>query len=224
MKQLQAQGIRAVIDDLRIRVEPVVSEPTALATLGMVQYFLAHLQARKESPGRNETIAEELRRFDAEEQDENALSTQGTPSAHLPLTTELLEPYLRQRLGTNVSIVDLVATLGGFSKLTYIVHLSGAESIGNKLVVRRDPEFGPVEAHAAEEFRVLQVMHRHGVAVAEPLWADDPSSFGGSVLVSRCSVGESVFEKSATGLKKSVPAALALARVVAKMHQVPIAA
>ena len=226
MDQLNEQAIRAVLDDLRIRIEPTLSDPTASATLGMAQRLLAYQLVHKGAEGSAaETMQEELRRLAAEEIEEDAIvSGKTVATTHQPLTVELLEPYLQARLDDkNVRVTAINATLGGFSKLTYIVSLSGAEAIGNELVIRRDPEFGPVEIHAAQELPILQAMYRHGVAVAQPLWADDATPFGGSVLVTRCAAGQSVFGKSALGLEKSAPAGLALARVLAKVHQVPIA-
>ena len=227
MDQLQKQAIVAVLDDLRLRIAPVLRDPTAIATLDMGQHLLAYLLARRPMPLHvGGTIAEELQQLEAEECEENTL-IQGRVSTtgFQALTAELLEPYLQKGLrDENVRVTGVNLTLGGFSKMTYIVDLSGADAFGNRLVVRRDAEFPPTEFHAAEELPVLQVMHRHGVAVAEPLWADDPSPFGGSLLVSRCVSGHSVYEKSGRGMgDKSVPAALALARVVAHIHQVPIA-
>ena len=46
---LRRQGIRAVIDDLGARIAPALTDPTAIATVGMAQSLLAHLQARRES-------------------------------------------------------------------------------------------------------------------------------------------------------------------------------
>ena len=227
MNTLQTQSVRAVLDDLRVRIAPTLTDPTATATMGMAQYLIAHLMGRRESPGTNETIAEEMQRFDVEEQYENELiNGKRAATSYQSLTVELIEPYMQQRLGNNkVRVTSIDATLGGFSKLTYVIQLTGADSIGNQLVIRRDPEFGPVEIHAAQEFPVLQVMHRHGVAVAEPLWADDATPYGGSFLVSRCARGASVYGKSALGIGANArPAALALARVIASIHRVPIAA
>jgi len=226
MDKLQQQAIVAVLDDLRLRIAPMLSDPTAVATLGMGQHVLAYLLARRPMAAAVAgTIAGELQQLEAEEREEDTL-IQGKVSTtgFQALTLELLEPYLQKGLkNSKLRVTGLTLTLGGFSKMTYIVDLSGADAIGNRIVVRRDAEFPPTEFRAAEELPVLKVMFRHGITVAEPLWADDPSPFGGSILVSRCVSGHSVYEKSGRGMgDNSVPAALALARVIAKVHAVPI--
>ena len=46
MEQLRTQGTRAILEDLTGRVAPMLNDPTAVATVNMIQYVLAHLQAR----------------------------------------------------------------------------------------------------------------------------------------------------------------------------------
>ncbi len=66
-------------------------------------------------------------------------------------------------------------------------------------------------------------MHRHGVPVAEPLWADGRFPFGGTALVTRRIAGGSAYDATGSALGPQGPrAARELARILAQIHRVAV--
>jgi len=218
------QVLRAVLNDLRSRVQPTIQDPEAQATLDMVLRLVAHLLIDAQVPG-TDRIDEEIGGLMQQERDEDCLLEDAARSAGAEaLTTGMLTPYLRERLQMpELTVTAVDVTLGGYSKETTIVALSSAERIGNALVIRRDQMGGPVAGRAADELSVIEVMHRQGIPVAEPLWADLDPPFTGTVLVTRRVPGRSAFDLTGATLRSGArDAACELARVLARLHAIDV--
>lgn len=228
MNRLHQQAIQAVLNDLHRGVAPAITDATAGATLDMSRHILAFVVVNQQNDGPPPvTMAEELEVLDEQERRERALlESLGEDSSYLAIDAEMVTPYVRKKLGCpEAAVVSLRQVLGGFSKVTYIAKLTGADEIGNALVIRRDAEFKPVALRSAEEFPILHAVHALGVDAPEPLWADDAWPFGGSILASRLAPGASVYDGSATRIGPGgEEAALALARSLAGLHRLPLSA
>jgi len=223
LDKLESQVLRATIADLSSRVAPALQDPAAAATLSMANRLLAHLLARGESSP-FATLDAEVAVLQAEEAREDALlAAGGSNAAGEGISAESLTAYIATRLdGATVTAIE--ASLGGFSKRTLLLRLSGAPQLDNGLVIRCDECGGPVDSAAADELPILRLMHRHGVPVAAPLWADHGFPFGGTALCTRRIAGSSAYDASGSALGPQGPqAARELARVLARVHAVPVA-
>jgi aminoglycoside phosphotransferase (APT) family kinase protein len=113
---------------------------------------------------------------------------------------------------------------GGSSKYTMLVELEGARSLPASLVLRGDSassaNFGG--ASAVDEFRLLQVLHRHGVCVAQPIAAESSGKvFGSPFMLVEKRPGTMI------GHMFSLPPANAItardvAQKLAAIHRVPL--
>jgi aminoglycoside phosphotransferase (APT) family kinase protein len=189
----------------------------------MVSRLMAHLVVRAQTAQAANADNEVKALLSEEAAEDELLATLNGEATEGELSAETLKSYLQSRLGDPaIEIGSIDAPLGGFSKQTLIVTLHGAERVDNALVIRRDQEGSPVASVAADELPIIALMHRHGVPVAEPLWADKETAFG-SILVMRRVHGTPAFDLTASSLG-STPrtAALALAKVLAQIHSVPV--
>lgn len=234
--QLKRQLIRSIVDELDSRIAVQLTDPTAQASLLLVKRMLACL-ATEQWPASDMSMAnpQDVRaavEFEstalerADQGETSLLAPMGgeRPTASLPVSQEDMQAYLRTKLpgGENVRVAKMNASLGGFSKDTYIVHLEGGAG-HESVVIRRDVDGGPVESSAADEFPVLRDMFAHGVPVAEPLWADHNTPFGGGVVVTGFKPGKPAFDYVADALSaEGQAAALSLASVLAQVHRVPL--
>lgn len=223
LDRFESQVLRACVADLSSRVAPRLADAGAAASLAMASRLLAHLLARGESSAIS-SLDSEVVTLQAEEAQENALLVpDGSAASADAITAESLSAYVGKRLeGAAVSAIE--ASLGGFSKRTLLLRLSGAPQVGNAVVIRCDEAGGPVKSAAADELDILRLMHRHGVAVAEPLWADAAFPFGGTALCTRRLAGSSPYDATGSALGPQGPeAARELARLLAQVHAVPVA-
>lgn len=231
---LKQQLIRSLMNEIDTRVLPKIEDPSALAALNMCQQLIEFLAQDElsivstDTPPTDANLSQRLAVVMREARGlEEALQPQKTldqaPSSQTAITPEILEPYVRKMLknSPNARVIDLHASLGGFSKETYIVRLADADI--DAIVIRRDVDGGPVELTAAEEFPALCAAFRQGVPVAEPLWADSSPPFGQSVVVTRLVPGSSPFDLTGTTMGAEAPAAAkGLARALAKVHLTPM--
>jgi aminoglycoside phosphotransferase (APT) family kinase protein len=219
LDRFEIQILRACIADLGSRVAPQLQDPGAAATLSMASRLLAHIVARRETSAFS-GLDNEVAELQAEEGREDALLSAGTVTGG-GISAESLSPYVASRLpGAGVTAIE--ASLGGFSKRTLLLKLSAAPQLDNALVIRCDEAGGPVESAAADELAILRLMHRRGVPVAEPVWADRNFPFGGSALATRRLAGRSAYDATGAQLGPQGPqAARELARVLALVHAVP---
>jgi aminoglycoside phosphotransferase (APT) family kinase protein len=226
LDRYEQQLIRAALAELGGEVQSSLASPGAQAKLQMATLLLAHLLGRPQPDAADADPDAEVRRLERTQAAEQSALQASRISApgQAELTPDLLMPYLRAALNRPaLEVRDVQASLGGFSKQTYILQLENADDLGNRVVIRRDQVGGPVEAAAADEFAVVQLMHERGVAVAEPLWSDRDPPFGGSILITRMATGASAFDVSGQHLGPQGPqAARALARVLGQIHRTPL--
>lgn len=220
LDRFESQVLRATLADLSAQVAPALKDPGAAATLAMASRLLANVLARGETASFS-GIDSEVAALQAEEAREDVLLG-GGHAQDAALTSEALTPYVAAQI-PGASVAAIEATLGGFSKRTLLLRLSGAPQLDNALVIRCDEAGGPVESAAANELSILKLMHRHGVPVAEPLWADGRFPFGGTALVTRRISGGSAYDATGSALGPQGPqAARELARILAQIHRVAV--
>jgi aminoglycoside phosphotransferase (APT) family kinase protein len=228
MQQIELQILRSALNELGGDISTHATHPLAQGKIQITNFLLAHLLGRQGAAQSYQGIDEEVLALQQAEQDEQQIlsARPATAETEPALTAEALTPYLRTKLNNpKVTVTDLQALLGGFSKQTYILTLSGADQLDNKLVMRRDLAGGPVDSQAADELPIIQSMHAVGVAVAEPLWADRNPPFSGTCIVTRAVAGKTAYDS--TGVQvgaEGKDAAMALARVLGKIHHTPISA
>lgn len=227
MNRFETQTLRAAIAELGEDLQSKIADPGAKARIVMTRFLLAHVLGQQNASDVS-TIAEEVSSLQRAEQDEQALQlTTAQPDlAVAPINAQTLTTYLREKLvAPNLVVTNVRASLGGFSKQTWILEISGAETFGNGLVLRRDQAGGPVEVKTADEYPVIRLLFDRGVPVPEPLIVDREAPFGGTLMVMRRVAGASPFDVSGQVLgPDGRSASLALARVLAKIHGTPISA
>ena len=227
MDRFETQVLRAAIAELGADLQAHVTDPAAQAKLLMTRFLLAHALGQKDAVHEFGSIADEVAALKKAERDEQALLTVAAPAPqNAPLNAETLTAYLRAKLSmSQLTVTDVQASLGGFSKQTWLLKLTGAERYDNALALRRDQEGGPVEVRAADEYAVIQKMYTRGVPVPEPLLVDREPPFGGTLLVMRRVAGQPAFDFSGQHLgSEGRNASLALARVLAQIHSTPVEA
>ncbi len=142
LDRFETQVLRATLADLGAQVAPALKDPAAAATLAMASRLLANVLARGETTPFN-GIDSEVAALQAEEAREDVVLGGGGGSQDAALTPESLTPYVAAQL-PGASVAAIEATLGGFSKRTLLLRLSGAPQIDNALVIRCDEAGGPV--------------------------------------------------------------------------------
>lgn len=226
MSRFDMQILRAATAELGPELQAGITDPAVLAKLGMTRLLLAHALAQQTLTQPPQSIAEEVAALQQSERDEQALLA--TPAAAggstTSITAETLTDYLRERLHQPaLRVVEVQASLGGFSKQTWMLRLEAAPMYDNALVLRRDQEGGPVETYAADEFDVIRHVYRCGVPVPEPVLVDRAPPFGGSLLLMRRAPGRPAFDVTGQHLcEQGLKAARALARVLARIHAVAL--
>jgi aminoglycoside phosphotransferase (APT) family kinase protein len=143
-------------------------------------------------------------------------------------TQQAIEHYLQQkhpqRGAPRVSGLKLLA--GGFSKLTVLFDVEYAAAPRESLVIRAEQASDLLfleGARVANEFRVLQLAHAAGIAVAEPLWLEeDTSLFGACFLVTRRAAGRNI--GTAISVDEKIPPALLedMVRQLVRIHRTAI--
>lgn len=227
MDRLDRQILKAVIGELGGDLLSRISDPADQAKIVMARFMLAHAVARQQAKADGSTAGEIAALAETMAQ-EQAILAENVPSSTqlLPMNGASLTAYLRATLDCpSLAVTDVCALLGGYSKQTYLLTLSGADRFDNALVLRRDLEGSPVEVRAADEYPVIRLMHDRGLPVPEPVAVDSSPPFGGTLLVMRRAPGQAAFD--ATGqfvAGRGRDAALALARVLAQIHATPVAA
>lgn len=228
LDRFEQQVLRAALAELSGDIPSQLTDPASQAKLLMTRTLLAHVLGQQDAEREFSGITQEVNALQKAERDEQALLTADptTSTQASPITAEVLTTYLRAKLNApGLTVTDVQASLGGFSKQTYILKLSGGEAYDNRLVLRRDQEGGPVEVLAADEYPVIKLMHERGVPVAEPLVVDRAPPFGATAMVMRMVPGASAFDLSGLHLgSEGRSAALSLARVLGQIHRTPISA
>lgn len=139
-------------------------------------------------------VAAELARLDAE----NAAAagwSNAVPYLQPPIEVDRLDAWLRSLPAIGVGHVTAVSqVVGGFSKDTWLVEISGQLAGHSNLVLRRDLPFGPGENCVSDERDLLKRLYSAGVPVPLPLAGDDdPSVVGVPFLIFPRIPGRAVF-------------------------------
>lgn len=218
------QAIRAALIELQGDIK-ADSGPLGQTKIHVISTSLANAIARSDRSRDVASIADELqlqRELAAIEQD--IIGEAASPADSSDLSESAFTHYLRDKVGGTVEVTGVRKLVGGASKQTIILTLKDGGPLGDQIVVRRDVPDGPVESEAADEFEITQQLNRRGLAVAEPLWADRSPPFGGTCMVTRFVQGEQAMDLTdPTARSGGREASLALARVLASIHSVPLA-
>lgn len=137
-----------------------------------------------------------------------------------------LTDVLRARFpdDAGVTIQRIKAIPGGFSKQTIFVDLADTRRLPSSVVLRVDKADSPVETTVADEFEIIEAMHRAGVQVPQPLLLEtDKSVLGGAFIVVGRIDGTAAGDAFDVFDKRRVFGET-LASELAKMHAVPIGA
>jgi aminoglycoside phosphotransferase (APT) family kinase protein len=143
-----------------------------------------------------------------------------------------LEPFLTEKVGAPVRVVDAHPLAGGASRDTWAVDVvvtGGPEAGRHALVLRRDLG-GEIDEQAltrAQEFRVLGVAHASRVRVPRPRWlGEDPAVLGVPFFLMDRLEGEAVGrrvvrEQALAGVRARLPAQMG--EQLARIHALPTA-
>lgn len=104
-----------------------------------------------------------------------------------------LEAAVRKRFGGAARIANLEAATLGASNRTLLFDL--VEPAGmQRLVLRQETYRSPVSPFLppADQYRILQVVHRHGLPVPEPMFELDPGDGLDRGFAMRCIAGETL--------------------------------
>ncbi|CAM2169581.1 putative Phosphotransferase family protein [Paraburkholderia sacchari] len=226
MQQYEAQILRSALRELGGDISANVSSPLAQGKVQITSFLLAHLMAREAGDHAYASVEEEVAALKRVEQEEQRIlvAPSATASEYVAITSETLTPYLRSRLDLPaLQVTDLRASLGGYSKQTWLITLEGAGQFDNRLVLRCDQVGSPVEAKTADEYGVIKLMHARGVPVPEPLWVDREPPFGGTCMVMRMVQGQTAYDVTGTQIgKDGRDAALGLALALGQVHSTPV--
>ncbi len=164
--------------------------------------------------------------------DPPALDPDGSFSAAMRtsdgISVEAFNQYLCQRFpGEDVAATEVTRLMGGFSKDTFIVALSGADRPADEIVLRRDAPSGPIDASVRVEYPVIAGLFRQGFPVAEPFWLEEDGQFFGSpFLTARKVDGAAAVHSDGSTLlvqrEEGERAARGLARMLAHLHTVDL--
>jgi aminoglycoside phosphotransferase (APT) family kinase protein len=137
------------------------------------------------------------------------------------LDPKAVEAYFKARCGAQVRMTSFNQLVGGTSKQTALISLSGARDLPSELVIRRDQTAATMTGSVAQEFPLLQVIHTAGVAVPRPLFLETSSEPLGKAFVAMERVpGQSLATHFAIPKEREV--AFGLAEQLARLHAIPV--
>jgi aminoglycoside phosphotransferase (APT) family kinase protein len=117
------------------------------------------------------------------------------PEQQSKITLSTLQTYLRQKFPErqNLTVTKFAVLDGGFSKKTILFETEDALYGNQALVMRAEQTFnllGYDGSDVTKEFYTIQLMHKSGLPIAEPLWLEaDPTYLGTRFIVSRRAIG-----------------------------------
>jgi aminoglycoside phosphotransferase (APT) family kinase protein len=159
---------------------------------------------------------------------EAAYKTSEGKSEPMPLallvSAEAAQKYLDQRFAGGVKIKNCHQIPGGRSKLTVLLSVEPNKHIPEDMVIRIDGPGSAINTTVLDEFPILDVMFKAGVAAPEPLWVEaDSKHLGAPFLVMRRMPGAAAGDL--WGAQKVAPAiGLALAEALASVHKASVTA
>jgi aminoglycoside phosphotransferase (APT) family kinase protein len=143
----------------------------------------------------------------------------------LLVTAEAVQLYLDQRFpGEKITLCRCYQIPGGRSKLTVLLAVEPNARLPEEMVIRIDAPGSAIATTVLDEFPVLDIMYKAGIAAPEPLWVESaPQHLGAPFLVMRRMPGEAAGDL--WGSDKVDPAiGLALAEALAGIHTAEAAA
>lgn len=148
------------------------------------------------------------------------LGTRPPPAANRGLDLEALKARLcTAGLAGADTVLRADRSLGGYSKDTFLVALSG-DGGERGIVVRRDVPAGTTRTSVAEEYEVLKPLAAAGFPVAEPLLVEPSHDvLGQPFMVTRRMQGEPEFTAWQTDREARRAGAHELARLLARLHR-----
>jgi aminoglycoside phosphotransferase (APT) family kinase protein len=149
----------------------------------------------------------------------------GAPLQSLLVTGDRVAKYLDARFPwQNIRLRDCQQIPGGRSKLTVLLSVEPNAHLPEEMVIRIDAPGSAIDTTVLDEFPILAVMYREGIAAPEPLWMEpDPQHLGAPFLVMRRMPGAAAGDL--WGAQKVSPAiGFALAEALAGIHQANIVA
>lgn len=172
-----------------------------------------------------DSTAEELRGFAqlstavaAVQEREPAQGSSALPPPSLPA----LQACLAARLpdGANGRVANLVTIEGGYSKQTTLFDWISADGSSQALVMRRDVELQHVGTSVAQEYPVVEALHKAGLAVPEPvLLVTGCEGIAQNFMITRRVPGQSIGGPLGGGASAVNPVP-ALARFFAGLHNI----
>lgn len=163
-------------------------------------------------------------RKDYEAAYKNAESKSEPMPQSLLVSAEATQKYLDQRYAGGVKIKNCYQIPGGRSKLTVLLSVEPNKHIPEDMVIRIDGPGSAINTTVLDEFPILDVMFKAGVAAPEPLWVEaDAKHLGAPFLVMRRMPGAAAGDL--WGAQKVAPAiGLALAEALASVHKASVRA
>ena len=136
------------------------------------------------------------------------------------LDPHAVEAYFKSRFGDQARMTAFKQLVGGTSKQTALVSLSGTDAVPNELVIRRDQTAETMTGSVVNEFPLLQIVHEAGVAVPRPLFLEkSPAALGKPFVALERLFGTS--SASHFQVPEHTEVAYGLAEQIARLHAIP---
>jgi aminoglycoside phosphotransferase (APT) family kinase protein len=137
----------------------------------------------------------------------------------IPPTDEAVQAVL-QAVEPGSTLVMLAPMAGSFSNYTHVIDARTARGADFRLVIRRYKVFGDYDRgeKARREYQTFAFLQRHGIPAPQPILLDDMGEvFGSPGIVTSFVPGKSVYNPA-----DPVPWAHTLAKMLAKIHALPV--
>ena len=147
--------------------------------------------------------------------------SQGIPGLQPPIDIGRLETWFaRQPSCDKVGhVADISQVIGGYSKDTWLIEISGALAGHSHLVLRRDLPFGPGENSVSDEHVLLLRLNDAGVPVPRPLAGDvSADAVDAPFLIFPRLSGKAVFGDWNAGEAEKIAVARDVAACMARFH------
>lgn len=145
------------------------------------------------------------------------------PDTSLQLDPNAVEAYFRKRFGNDVSLTSFNQLLGGRSKQTALLALTGLPAeIPGELVLRRDQTAKTMTGSIIQEYPILEAVYEGGVAVAKPILLEtDLNSLGRPFAILERVRGRSLGTHFDVPHAHGEAIAFGLAEQMARLHAIP---
>jgi aminoglycoside phosphotransferase (APT) family kinase protein len=138
--------------------------------------------------------------------------------ASLGVTGEAVQAYLDQKFSQKINLRSCYQIPGGRSKLTVLLEVEPNDVLPEAMVIRIDGPDSAINTTVLDEFPILDVMYKSGIAAPEPLWVEADANFlGAPFLVMRRMPGKAAGDLWAAE-QVSPAIGVALAQALASVH------